>query len=429
MVLNKYRSNADKVLIPLAKAFSGLHPNTISAVSLLFAFLAGVALALSDQSRIEDIFNPGHYIYLMFAIATISIFLNGLFDAVDGKVAKMTKRTSKRGDLFDHTLDRYADILILGGIMLSPFCDTLLGALAIIAVLMTSYMGTQAQALGCGRNYTGLLGRADRLVILILAPVLQMWVLYYYPDGRIPVQYIANFTFIEWIMIWFILAGNITAIHRGYHSWRELGEQEGVTTNGSGKRILGSRNANQAGSNPNMPQAIDLIRKSRDERYIQIVRPRPTKIRQPLPGTRPKPKVMAVDRTLTKVSKPRPEPKPIVTKQRPKSKAKPKPKPEPKFKLKPKQKTAPKPKPKPKEIETSKAPPVSSVEIEWDSDEQEPETKVPKRQRKLKTKPKQEKSPPPKKIKPKTKLKLKPKPKQETKPKIKPKRKMKLKSK
>ncbi len=226
MVLNKYRSKADKLLIPFVKAFSGLSPNTLSAASVIFALLAGIALVFANESIVEDIFNPGHYIYIMFIIASICIFLNGFLDAVDGKVARITKRISKRGDFLDHALDRYADILILGGIMLSPYCNVLIGALAIIAVMLTSYMGTQAQALGCGRNYSGLLGRADRLVILIFAPLVQMWVLYYFPTGKIPINYINSFTILEYVMLWFFVAGNITALHRGVQSWHELKDQE-----------------------------------------------------------------------------------------------------------------------------------------------------------------------------------------------------------
>ncbi|WP_455391773.1 CDP-alcohol phosphatidyltransferase family protein [[Eubacterium] cellulosolvens] len=226
MVLNKYRGFAEKILTPVARLLSGLHPNTISTVSLLFALLAGIAFAFSDKSSYEDTFKPGHYVYIMLAIGSICVFLNGFLDAVDGRVARMTNRISKRGDLFDHAMDRYADILILGGIMLSPFCDTVLGALAIIGVLMTSYMGTQAQALGCGRDYGGLLGRADRLVILIIAPLLQMWLNYYIPAGRLPLPGVFSLTILEYTMIWFFIAGNATAIHRGIHSWRELRAME-----------------------------------------------------------------------------------------------------------------------------------------------------------------------------------------------------------
>ncbi len=222
MVLNKYRNSAERILIPFAKALSGLSPNSLSAASVAFALLAGIAFTFANRSIIEDRFNPGHYIYIMFIIASVCIFLNGFLDAIDGKVARLTNRMSKQGDFLDHALDRYADVLILGGIMLSPYCNTVIGALAIIAVFLTSYMGTQAQALGCGRDYSGLLGRADRMAILIFAPVIQMGILYYYPTGRIPVQYIENFTILEYIMLWFFIAGNITAIHRGVRSWREL---------------------------------------------------------------------------------------------------------------------------------------------------------------------------------------------------------------
>jgi archaetidylinositol phosphate synthase len=229
MVLNKYRGFSERILTPVARVLSGVHPNTISVVSLIFAFLAGFAFVFADKSSYEDIFKPGHRIYIMLAIASVCIFLNGFLDAIDGRVARLTNQLSKRGDLFDHALDRYADILILGGIMLSPYCDTVLGALAIIAVLMTSYMGTQAQALGCGRDYGGILGRADRLVILIIIPLLQMWVNYYIPSGRLPLPGMFRMTVLEYTMLWFFIAGNITALHRGIQSWRELREQEEQT--------------------------------------------------------------------------------------------------------------------------------------------------------------------------------------------------------
>ena len=44
------------------------------------------------------------------------VFLTAVFDALDGIVARMRDLSSKRGDLVDHTLDRVADIIIVGGI-------------------------------------------------------------------------------------------------------------------------------------------------------------------------------------------------------------------------------------------------------------------------------------------------------------------------
>ena len=106
--------------------------------------------------------------------------------------------------------------------MMCAYCNVLIGALAIIAVMLTSYMGTQAQAMGVGRDYSGILGRADRLMILSFAPLVQMLVNYFYNDGRLP--FLFDLSVLEIVLIWFIIAGNITAINRGIRSWNELKE-------------------------------------------------------------------------------------------------------------------------------------------------------------------------------------------------------------
>jgi archaetidylinositol phosphate synthase len=221
MVIDSYRSSGNKYIEPLAKKFKHIHPNTITMISLVFAFLAGLAFYFSEEYTIQSIFNPARQAHVLLILASVFVLLNAGFDAIDGAVARLTKRASKRGDFVDHVVDRYADLFILGGIMLSPYCDTLLGALAIFAVLLTSYMGTQAQALGGGRDYSGILGRADRLVLLLFAPLIQYLLLIKYADGTAP--WLLDFTFLEVIIIWFIIAGNITALHRAYHIWKELG--------------------------------------------------------------------------------------------------------------------------------------------------------------------------------------------------------------
>jgi archaetidylinositol phosphate synthase len=131
-----------------------------------------------------------------------------LFDAIDGKVAKLTNKASARGDFLDHALDRYADVFMVGALALSPWCRPPIGLLAIIGMLLTSYMGTQAQAIGYKRDYSGLLGRADRLALLIVFPIIQHLVL------RSSLQLPWNTTIIEWVLIYFAVVGNITAIQR-----------------------------------------------------------------------------------------------------------------------------------------------------------------------------------------------------------------------
>jgi archaetidylinositol phosphate synthase len=205
MVLNEYRGKADPYLMPLAGRLKNTNPNTLTWIGLIFAILAGISIYLSN-------------IWLL-PIASLMIFISSLFDALDGKVAKITGRTSKRGDFLDHVFDRYGDVFILGGIMLSSFCNQLIGILAIIGILLTSYVGTQGQAVGVGRIYGGILGRAERMVILMIIPIFQLLFSLEF-EGKIWI-----FTPFEYVMILFAIAGNITAIQRGIIIWKKLGKR------------------------------------------------------------------------------------------------------------------------------------------------------------------------------------------------------------
>jgi len=205
MVLDSQRKNFDPILNSIAKRLANVNPNVLTWLSLLFAFIAGVFFYFSSPETELNNF------YLCFAV--LFIFLNGLFDAVDGKVAKLTHKISKRGDFLDHAIDRYSDVLIVGGIALSPWLrdHPYIGLLAIVGMLLTSYMGTQAQAIGYKRDYSGLLGRADRLVLLMIAPIIQHILLYYTDSGLILRLYL-----LEWALIYIAVMGNITAIQRFY---------------------------------------------------------------------------------------------------------------------------------------------------------------------------------------------------------------------
>jgi len=207
MVLDKQRENVDPVLFTIAKRFSRVNPNTLTWISVVFAFIAGIFFYFSSPEL--ELVN--FYLYG----AVLFVFLNGLFDAIDGKVAKLANKVSKRGDFLDHALDRYADVLMLGGLALSAWCRyPSIGLLAIVGMLLTSYMGTQAQAVGYKREYSGLLGRADRIVILMIAPIVQHLLL------RYPIQLPLGFSLLEWVLIYFAVVGNVTALQRFYSTLR-----------------------------------------------------------------------------------------------------------------------------------------------------------------------------------------------------------------
>ena len=207
MVLDSQREKVDPVLLIIAKWFSGINPNVLTWISVVFAFIAGLFFYFSSPNF--ELLN-----YFLFA-AALFVFLNGFFDAIDGKVAKLAHKISKRGDFLDHALDRYADVFMVGGLALSPWCRwPSIGLLAIVGMLLTSYMGTQSQAIGYKREYSGLLGRADRLVLLMIAPLVQHILLHY------DLQILWGFYLLEWVLIYFAVVGNITAVQRFYSTLR-----------------------------------------------------------------------------------------------------------------------------------------------------------------------------------------------------------------
>ena len=161
MVLDRYRKAADRFLVPVASRMLRVNPNVVSWIAFLAAVTAGVSFFIGGRG--------------FLSLALVLILANSYLDALDGKIAKMAGKASVRGDFLDHVLDRYADVFMLGGIAFNAmYCRLEVGTLALLGVLLTSYMGTQAQAVGQGRAYGGVLGRADRLVLLFLGGLIQL---------------------------------------------------------------------------------------------------------------------------------------------------------------------------------------------------------------------------------------------------------------
>lgn len=222
MVLNSYRKQADRLLLPLAGRLKGVSPNALSATSLIFAALAALSFYLSPRYTFS-ITGGGEPLPWLLLLGSVMVMLNGLFDALDGKVARLTGRTSEVGDFLDHVIDRLADVVMVGGLAFTPYTDRTLGLTAVIFMLIVSYMGTQAQALGCGRNYRGIMGRAERLVLLMVIPPLQLTLLSGGGPGELPHIHI---TLIDLLMYILLVGSALTALQRGVDTYRELKERE-----------------------------------------------------------------------------------------------------------------------------------------------------------------------------------------------------------
>jgi len=197
MTLDQYRSHAKVYFDPLVAIAirCRLTPNFFTIAALLASAGAGILFFL----RME-------------LWAVIAVALNAFCDAMDGAVAREMKAQSKRGDFLDHAVDRYADIFIITGIFAGGMVPWQIGVFALTGVLMASYLGTQAQAVGVGRYYGGLLGRADRLVMIMAVGII---------DLLVPLSFY-GLSLIGWMLILFGFFGHITAFQRFAYVWAKV---------------------------------------------------------------------------------------------------------------------------------------------------------------------------------------------------------------
>jgi archaetidylinositol phosphate synthase len=216
MVLEEYRARVEPYVARLARPFLQWNPDRLSWLAL------GLAAGASGLAAVVRWTTP-----LLFLPVALLIFGTGLFDVLDGAVARASGRTSLRGDFLDHVLDRYADLVLVLGIAVSGYANPVLALLALASLLLTSYMGTQAQAVGQGRQYQGLLSRADRLVVLSLATFLEF-------DWSLPWPWATSepwsrfhwmgvtFTVIDVALLYFVIGGQWTALARAVRVYRAL---------------------------------------------------------------------------------------------------------------------------------------------------------------------------------------------------------------
>ncbi|WP_336325795.1 CDP-alcohol phosphatidyltransferase family protein [Halovenus sp. HT40] len=203
MTLDALRPLADRLMAPLVSGAKrvGLTPNGISVLAL------GAAIGAAGS------FYAARETQLLYLAGALFVLLNGVLDLVDGNLARELGTDSRAGDLLDHVLDRYADILIIGGLA-AGLGEYALGLAAITGVLMTSYLGTQAQAVDLDRVYGGVLGRADRLALTGVVTGVAAFV-----DLTV-----AGFTPVGWLLIVFAVVGHVTALQRFYYAMKALSE-------------------------------------------------------------------------------------------------------------------------------------------------------------------------------------------------------------
>lgn len=208
MTLDRLRPLAERFLDPFVDAAdrAGMTPDAVSVVSLGFALLAGAAYTLAGAAVGGR--EPDPRLYLLGALF---VFVNGWLDLLDGALARRQGVASRAGDLLDHVIDRYADIVLIAGLAAGTG-EYLLGFLAVTGVVMTSYLGTQSQAVGLDRVYGGAVGRADRLVVIGVVTAVAA---FYTGD-------LYGLSLVGWLLVFLAVVGHVTAFQRFYYAMRAL---------------------------------------------------------------------------------------------------------------------------------------------------------------------------------------------------------------
>lgn len=134
-----------------------VHPDRLTSLALALSAIGAACLLLAPAQ-------PA----LLLAVPFVALGRTAL-NALDGLVAVRRGLARPWGEVLNELGDRLADVLLFGGLALSPAANPLLGTATLVAMLLNSYLGTLARAAGGRRQYGGPMGKADRMILLALA--------------------------------------------------------------------------------------------------------------------------------------------------------------------------------------------------------------------------------------------------------------------
>jgi CDP-diacylglycerol--glycerol-3-phosphate 3-phosphatidyltransferase len=120
-----------------------------------------------------------HNYVRMFLYAGLVIIGAGIFDMVDGRVARQTDQVTVFGAFFDSVIDRYSDVVLFFGLLVfyargNRFFYVVLTAFVMVTSLMVSYTRARAEAL-IGSCKVGFMERPERVVLIILGALFNRW--------------------------------------------------------------------------------------------------------------------------------------------------------------------------------------------------------------------------------------------------------------
>jgi archaetidylinositol phosphate synthase len=162
-LLNKFRDLLGPALTKIGTIFAstGLSADFWTGLGLAVSLLAAIAYASNTFLDVD--WRPWNFTAV---IGGVFLLLSGFLDIVDGSVARITKRISKRGAFLDSIFDKLAEVIIFGSIALGQLADSFWCLVALGMSLLVSYTRARAESLGEKLKGIGIGERAERLLIV-----------------------------------------------------------------------------------------------------------------------------------------------------------------------------------------------------------------------------------------------------------------------
>jgi CDP-diacylglycerol---glycerol-3-phosphate 3-phosphatidyltransferase len=147
----------------------GVTPNMVTFTGLIINILAAIVFIVGGEYG-----SKGDLSYIGWGCGLI--LFAGLFDMLDGQVARIGHKASRFGALYDSVLDRYSELIMFMGIcyyLVSHhyFLSSLVTFIALIGSMMVSYVRARAEGLGIECK-AGLMQRPERIIIISVSGII-----------------------------------------------------------------------------------------------------------------------------------------------------------------------------------------------------------------------------------------------------------------
>jgi CDP-diacylglycerol--glycerol-3-phosphate 3-phosphatidyltransferase len=156
-LINIRRNLAYHITDPMVRILSksGITPNALTLINLVLNIVAAYVIATSH-----------------FRLGGVLILVSGLFDLLDGALARFTRQTTKFGAILDSVADRISEAAIFCGLLIwyipqGANLEIVLIFVVLIGSFLVSYIRARAEGLGW-QCQVGLFTRAERVIVLAI---------------------------------------------------------------------------------------------------------------------------------------------------------------------------------------------------------------------------------------------------------------------